>query len=991
MGFKSSVHSNEYICVADVVPGAPTITGVTVSSARVSIAFTAGANSGSSITNYQYRVDGGSSWVSAGTTTSPIIVTGLTNGQTYNFSIRAVNTLGAGSGSNSVSKLVDVVPGAPTITIITTSNSQAEITYTAGVNYGSPITDYKYSTNNGATWVSAGIATNPITVVGLINETLYNFQVKAVNAAGVGAPSNTVRSAVKTNMIKSFVGTDRFDGLGVGSATEVNITGYSVAGGFQYNSLIRSIIMSNSVIQHDYAGFADTPNLETIRFSNSAISFNRSTVSNSKLKYIFIDSINGIGFPVPANNVGMPGGGNGVVGFTTLRPSGVSTIGKNVYFVGETGETLTQDIVNAGLGSATEVATFGYSYIGPNAFNGKSQIKSLNIISNSVKSIDPSAFENSGLSKVIISSTNDLGITSPFPFVSFFGATTVKTYTVISYPEPFITSVTTSNQTATISFTQPILSGTNAITMYEYSIDSGANWFSAGTVTTSPITVTGLTNGTIYFFVLRNFNGNYSIDSNTVNSQVKTTVLTTFVGTGTLTAATVTAGIRSATEVNILGYTNIDVQAFSNYINLTSITLPIGLLTISGNAFSYCSSLVSLTIPNSVKTIGSQAFNNCSSLTTVTIGSGVTSIGPQAFNNCSILTTVIFIGNIPSIDSNNFTPNSNDTAYYNAGATNVSNLTQDMFTYVRTMTAAQQPPVITGVTAFNQTATINFTQSITGGLNPITRFEYSINGGINWYSTTTITTPITVTGLTKGSIYFFVLKNYNGLYSTPSNSFSALIDVVPGAPTITGVTVSSAQAVIAFTEGTNGGSQISGYQYSKDSGSNWVSVGTTSPITVPSLINGINYVFQVRAMNIIGASTPSNSFSRLVRPTLPEAKTQNTSKSTYTTYGYQLQDLVNSGLFTLIELKQIGYVLSELKAFFTTDTLIRTWLFTGSELKQEGLIESGITFIYLVIVFNGVFSVNRTYALNNTNKEDTYYNVVFEGQYFPTVLSSISI
>jgi predicted phage tail protein len=228
--------------------------------------------------------------------------------------------------------------------------------------------------------------------------------------------------------------------------------------------------------------------------------------------------------------------------------------------------------------------------------------------------------------------------------------------------------------------------------------------------------------------------------------------------------------------------------------------------------------------------------------------------------------------------------------------------------------------------------------------------------------------------------------------SIPSNSFSKLVDVAPGAPTINSVNVSSGQATVAFTEGTNNGSQISSYQYSKDNGSTWVSVGTSTSITLTTgLTNGTSYDFRVRAVNAMGPGADSNLLNKMVRPTLPEAKTQNTLKATYATYGYQLQDLVNSALYTLIELKQIGYVLSELKAFFTTDDLIRTWSFSGSELKQEGLIESGITFIYLVIVFNGVFSVNRTYSSNNTNKEDTYYNVVFEGQYSQNKLTSISI
>ena len=124
-----------------------------------------------------------------------------------------------------------------------------------------------------------------------------------------------------------------------------------------------------------------------------------------------------------------------------------------------------------------------------------------------------------------------------------------------------------------------------------------------------------------------------------------------------------------------------------------------------------------------------------------------------------------------------------------------------------------------------------------------------------------------------------------------------------------------------------------------------------------------------------------------LKPSLSTLKSQNASKATYVSNSYSLSDLVSSGLYTLPELTQIGYVLGELKAHFTTETLITSWLFPGSELKQEGLIQSGITFFIIVIVFNGVFSVRRTYTSNNTNEEITQYNVFFNGQYLPTELT----
>ena len=59
---------------------------------------------------------------------------------------------------------------------------------------GAAVTNYEYSTDNGATWV----ARNPVSVVspvlvgGLTNGVTYQLKLRAVNAAGAGAPSVAV-------------------------------------------------------------------------------------------------------------------------------------------------------------------------------------------------------------------------------------------------------------------------------------------------------------------------------------------------------------------------------------------------------------------------------------------------------------------------------------------------------------------------------------------------------------------------------------------------------------------------------------------------------------------------------------------------------------------------------------------------------------------------------------------------------------------------------
>jgi outer membrane protein OmpA-like peptidoglycan-associated protein len=87
-------------------PGAPTISAITAGNGQLSVAFTApGSDGGASITNYDYSIDDGANWVTPSTasTTSPLVITGLTNATAYPVKIRARNSVGGGTASSSVS------------------------------------------------------------------------------------------------------------------------------------------------------------------------------------------------------------------------------------------------------------------------------------------------------------------------------------------------------------------------------------------------------------------------------------------------------------------------------------------------------------------------------------------------------------------------------------------------------------------------------------------------------------------------------------------------------------------------------------------------------------------------------------------------------------------------------------------------------------------------------------------------------------------------
>ncbi len=80
-------------------PGAPTLTGVTAGDSYLSVSFTAGTPGGDPITSYQYSLDGGTTWITAAGTTSPLLIDGLVDGTSYTVSMRAVSAAGPGATS----------------------------------------------------------------------------------------------------------------------------------------------------------------------------------------------------------------------------------------------------------------------------------------------------------------------------------------------------------------------------------------------------------------------------------------------------------------------------------------------------------------------------------------------------------------------------------------------------------------------------------------------------------------------------------------------------------------------------------------------------------------------------------------------------------------------------------------------------------------------------------------------------------------------------
>jgi hypothetical protein len=212
----------------------------------------------------------------------------------------------------------------------------------------------------------------------------------------------------------------------------------------------------------------------------------------------------------------------------------------------------------------------------------------------------------------------------------------------------------------------------------------------------------------------------------------------------------------------------------------------------------------------------------------------------------------------------------------NAAGTSLLSERSDIIRYL----GPNAPTIGSATRVENTSASVSFTAPADSGDGPV--LDYIVVSSPGGFNTIGTSSPLTISGLVKGTSYTFTASARNkfatGTASAASNSVTAI--GIPDAPTIGTATFASATSVsVSFTApSNNGGLPISSYTV-KSYPEGKTASGSSTSLTVTGLTTGQTYYFTVTATNSLGTS-PESSASNSLSFVVPNAPTIGTAALT---------------------------------------------------------------------------------------------------------------
>ena len=632
----------------------------------------------------------------------------------------------------------------------------------------------------------------------------------------------------------------------------------------------------------------------------------------------------------------------------------------------------------------------------PPIFTGGADIISYTIISNPVgirvttssTSATITGLDNGTAYRFSVIATNSVGSSNLSAASSY-----TTPYTVPG--KPTIVGVVAGASSAIISWTAPSSNG-SAITGYTVtSVFGGFSTTVGGTATSA--TITGLNAGTSYTFkvVATNSAGNSPISS--ASSSV-----TPYTVPGAPTIVEAVAGARTATiswtapasngGSTITGYTvNSVFGGFSATVGGTATSATVtGLMdgvtytfTVvatnaagSSSASSQSSSVIPYRVPAAPTDVSGVAGNRRvtvswtaptdnggSAITGYTVTSSPGGITASSANGTTTTATVTNL--------TNGTPYTFTVVAINAGGSSSASAPSSSIT---PYTVPGKPTGLSAVPG-NAQATISWTAPTNNGGSAITGYTVTSSPGGISIDLSGSATSGTVTGLTDGITYMFMVVATNAAGSSEAGitETSTITATVPDAPTNVVAVAGNASVDVSWSAPFDGGSPITGYIVTSNPGGFTadVSGNTRTTATISGLTNGTYYVFTVVAINIDGSSNSSTSSNGVTPYTVPGTPTITSAVPGLGQVEISWSAPASNGGSTIT-----GYTVTSTPGGFTADVSGTTTSATVTGLSN------GVSYTFKVVAINA--------AGNSSNSSASSSVIPFTVPGAPTDISGVA-
>jgi hypothetical protein len=878
-------------------PGVPTGYSAIPGNMSVILNWSAPPDGGSVITGYTISNGSGMSVNDNGTLTSDslmarlitnetvlgntaVTITGLINGTSYTFTIKAKNAIGY-SGTSTVSVTPAIAPGVPTPVTAVAGNGSATVSWTAPSNNGgSPIISYTITYNNGADSLTVTNGTSSV-IPGLTNGTPYTFTVYATNIIGpsLGALSSpvtpkTVPDAPTIPTVTAVIGTTTVTWTAPASNGSP-ITGYKVS---------YSNDDGNNYTQRTYSGTSTSATLTGLTPGASYI------------------------FKVLATNA---------AGDSLSSPISSSTLipelpGVPIDLTSVSGDK------TAILSWVTPTSTSGLTILGYKVYNAEGLI--YNSTTNTFITDTGSIYTTTTALTVPISLlTNGTTYTFTIKASNAFGDSTLVTFPAVTpgLPgAPLNLTAIPGNLQITLNWSAPSVNGGSAITgykIYDSSNLTTAKYDGTDNLATT-YTINGLTNGTEYtyrVFAINTIGISLVFASATTRSGLPGTP------TGFTAVAANISAILSWTAPSsnggsaILGYKvyNAAGQIYDGSNNM--FITDIGVIYTTSGALILTKTLTGLVNGTqytftifAVNSVGRSSIGASISITPglpgpptnliafsgngyVTLSwSAPSNNGGATITEYRIQSNGTFINVSPTTAT--ITGLTNGTLYtFVVNSVNATGISLgSVSTSITPFTVPGVPLNVTAESTSNNTVTLNWLAPSTGGSAILGYKVYNSTGNIYNTTTSTFVTPdtgliystsgplvltLTISGLTAGIIYTYTIKAANLAGNSLPTSIITVITGVPGTPTSFVAVPGNASVTLNWSAPVSiGGSYITEYTVTYGVTSTKVS-DSTYTTTVSGLVNGNQYTFSIVATNPSGSSLTPAMIS--VTPGLPNPPT----------------------------------------------------------------------------------------------------------------------